>query len=113
MIQHKIVRREMLSDRFRRLGHLFSGMTILGAAVVLIFSSCATDDLEVKPEIIPGEGIQVTAKLCFSQEAVKSQWGLGIPKIWNQINGCPKPLDEPNVAGAEVDMAEKPVDNDE
>ena len=71
---------------------MFKG--ILMASVLAVTLGCATDQLEVDPDIDPGNSVGVKVKSCFSDKALESPWGLGVPKLWNAINGCEAPAEE-------------------
>lgn len=70
------------------------------SAIVLIAilyygtGGCATDSLEINPDLKPGQSVGVDIKSCFSEKSTDSKWGLGIPKLWNAINGCKAPEEE-------------------
>lgn len=56
--------------------------------IALLALGCATDQLEVTPDLDPGNSVGVDIKSCFSDEAVATKWALGIPALWNALNGC-------------------------
>ncbi len=74
---------------------------------LLFVMACATDQLEVKPDLDPGNSVGVDIKSCFSQAALDSKWGLGVPQIWNMLNGCKETND-----GKEEEQTEEEADQE-
>jgi len=78
-------------------------------ATPLLALSCATQQLEIDPNLTPGEGVGLQVKSCFSADAVKSKYGFGIPGLWNSMNGCKNPEEEEPEAPEAPVILDSPV----
>ena len=66
-------------------------MRVVLPVIALSVLGCATDQLEVNPDLKPGDSVGVRVKSCFDDKALENRWGLGIPSLWNALNGCDPP----------------------
>lgn len=66
---------------------------ILASLIVFFMLGCATGQLEVNPDLKPGESVGIDVKACFSDEAVNS-WGKFFTGTWNKLFGCLPPAEE-------------------
>lgn len=62
--------------------------------IAILYYGCATDSLDINPDLKPGQSVGLDIKSCFNEKSTDSKWGLGIPKLWNAINGCEAPEEE-------------------